>query len=104
VRQRRCFYNSKDFEKAILYLDELILKFPNNGQWYFYRGDCLAIQGSIKLSNIDCYRAIELEYRLGDCYFNIGCNYLREGNDVLALKFMAIGDSIKTVELHELVK
>jgi tetratricopeptide (TPR) repeat protein len=77
-------YKNDHYEDAIFYLKLLIVKDSLNGEYYFKRGICYSGLLMRNESVADFQKAIALNYRIADSYYNLGTEY-RKFNDSLAL-------------------
>lgn len=89
------YYNLDNFKEAILLFDRILNMDTTNGEFYFKRAYCNAQIYNYKNSNIDYYKAIELNYRTDDAVFNLACNYAATQKDSLALQYF-----LKAYELN----
>lgn len=88
------YYSARNYDKCIVLLNEIIEQDSTYGKAFFQRGYCqsLSFSNTITLENnlksiTDYLKSIELNYRVEDSYFNIGCIYAGNGNDTVALKY-----------------
>lgn len=83
------YYKSRDYEKAIYYLNQLIKKDSLNGDYFYKRavsfGRLIDKVNSIR----DFNNSIRLNHRIDDCYFGIAMNYAFD-NDSLCLLNLAM--------------
>lgn len=74
-----------DYDSAIKYLNKAIEKDSTNAAAFFERALAWTSKDLGK-SNLDYYNCIKLNFKVVDCYFGLGINYLSI-NDSLAVSY-----------------
>lgn len=87
IRQSNNYYQQNEYEKAIPIFDKIVSVDSTRGEIYYRRGYCRAQLFDYEGSTNDYIKAVELNYRVEESYFSLGCNYAATYNDTLALKF-----------------
>ena len=80
------YYNHNIYSQAIYYLDSLIALDSTKGEYYFERAHCYDKLYSTKAFP-DYSKAIELNYRVADVYYNLGIDATIANKDSVALLF-----------------
>jgi tetratricopeptide (TPR) repeat protein len=72
-------YERNKYEQAIFYFSLMINKDSSNADFYFKRAYSYAQIFKYEKSTKDYLKVIELNFRKGDSFFNLGCNYAAQG-------------------------
>lgn len=81
------FYNKNNYPRAIILFNELIASDSLKGEYYYKRGVAYSMILNAGQAIKDFLKAIELGYRKGEAYQNIGANYSTI-NDSLAIYYL----------------
>lgn len=77
---------SGDYQSSVNYYNQLIILDSLNGSYYFGRADSYVMLAMRNQGIRDYMKSIQLNFRKGSCYFNIGLAYTFI-NDSLALVY-----------------
>jgi tetratricopeptide (TPR) repeat protein len=81
-------YNTGKYDESIKFIDEMINNDSTSGDLYFKKGVCHAKLGFKAKAINSFFKAVELEYRVSDSYFNISLAYASLLNDSLAIVYI----------------
>lgn len=87
AQQADSLYRINEYGLAIQLFNEIIMTDSSNGELFFKRGYCEAQMYQYHNSSRDYLKAVELGYKKGKAYFNLGCVNVCLHNDSLALKY-----------------
>ena len=88
------FIKSKDYDREIGELDELIRQDRENGELYYSRGCLYERKGDLNKAKKDFTKSIDINNRVTDAYYNRGLVFVRTKKYALAIK-----DFDKAIEL-----
>lgn len=80
-------YEIEEYYKAIPYYSRVLLIDSTVANAYFRRGNCFAYIQDYELSSLDYLKSIDLNWRLGDSYFNLASNFVLQGRSKDALEY-----------------
>lgn len=83
--QANIYYQNRNYNEAMNIHNQVLLNDSTVGISYFQRGYCRMQLRDYQRAVQDYSRAIELNYRIEDAYFNMACTYAAARNDSLAL-------------------
>lgn len=86
LEESRKLYDAGRYQKALNHFNEIAEVDSMIGEVYFSRAYCYSVFRDYENSNSDYLRAIELNHRLEDSFFNLGCNFFAMMEDSIALK------------------
>jgi len=97
-KANRC-YEIDDYKRALVLYDAYVKLDSMNGIVYFNKGYCEGRYSKYESSNESFERAIELNYRIKDSYYNIAFNYVDEYNDSTAIFYFKKAYSLDTTDI-----
>lgn len=100
-------FKAKSYEAALVAYDDLVKLDSLNGEVFFHRARCLMNLGKFEESVNGYLKSSELDYRVEDCYYNIGTIYnVLILNDSLALYYFekALEENSRSLEIKEIIK
>lgn len=85
LNNARIYYNNEEYEKALVYFNQIVNMDTTIGEVYYSRAYCYGGIDEYHKSNNDYLKAISLDYKVYNSYFNLGCSYAIMRNDSVAL-------------------
>jgi len=92
-------YQIDDYKGALVLYNAYVKLDSTSGIAYFNKGYCEGRLSKYDASNESFDKAIELNYRIKDSYYNIAFNYVDEYNDSTALFYFKKAYSLDTTDM-----
>jgi Tfp pilus assembly protein PilF len=97
----RSYYEENNYSKALILLDSITIRDTTNGEVYYMRGVCHG-QLSDKQSSVkDFVKAIMLNYRQADAYYNLGLCEIALLNDSSAVYYLKKSIELDPEKYHD---